>query len=244
MPIDQIQPRSYAGIGESSGSFDAGLRAHMQRVYNYMAGGVGLTGVLAWLAANTPLANIVFAPGLSLVFALSPLAFILALNFGVQRMKSGTVQTLFWLFCASMGLSMAYIFLIYTNASIARAFFITSATFAGMSLWGYTTKRDLSAFGSFLMMGLMGLVIASLFNLGIMLFTGQASSMLHWMISVIGVLIFTGLTAWETQQIKQTYAQSWGSEANSKLAVMSALSLYLNFVNAFQFMLRLIGDRR
>lgn len=231
-----------SSAGQSVG-FDAGLRAHMLRVYNYMAGGVALTGALAWLAVHTPLASIVFAPGLSLLFMIAPLAFMLVLSFGINRLSVGTTQLLFWLFCASMGVSMASIFLIYTESSIARAFFITAATFGAMSLWGYTTKRDLSGFGSFMMMGVIGIALASLVNLGLALF-GTPSSMLNWVTSVIGVLVFTGLTAWDTQRIKQTYADGYGLEAGSKLAVMSALSLYLNFINAFTFLLRLIGDRR
>lgn len=229
--------------GTQSISFDAGLRAHMLRVYNYMTGGVALTGVLAWLSVHTPLANIVFSPGASLIFMLAPLAFMLVLSFGINKLSGGTAKALFWAFCASMGVSMASIFLVYTDSSIARAFFITAATFGAMSLWGYTTKSDLSRFGSFMMMGVIGIMLASLVNLGLALF-GTPSSMLNWVTSVIGVIVFTGLTAWDTQRIKQTYADGYGVEANDKLAVMSALSLYLNFINAFTFLLRLIGDRR
>lgn len=243
MSTNQFPTSSFAGAGLDQAGFDAGLRAHMLRVYNLMASGIALTGVIAWLSVHTPLAQIVFAPGAQLIFMLSPLAFILALNFGVNRMAAGTVQLIFWLFCASMGASMAGIFLIYTDTSIARAFFVTAATFAGMSLWGYTTKRDLSGMGSFLMMGLLGVVIASLFSAGMALF-GNASPMLDWVISVIGVLVFTGLTAWDTQRIKQTYAEGYGVEAGTKLATMSALNLYLNFINAFMFLLRLTGSRR
>ena len=243
MPMNQFGSSSYTAAGVDRAGFDVGLRAHMLRVYNYMAGGIGLTGLVAWLSVNTPLANIVFAPGVHMVFMLSPLAFILALNFGINRMASGTVQALFWGFCACMGVSMAMLFLIYTDASIARAFFITAATFAGMSLWGYTTKRDLSGMGAFLMMGVMGILIASLVNVAMSMF-GHGSFMLYWMTSVVGVVVFTGLTAWDTQRIKQTYADGYGVEANTKLAVMSALSLYLNFINAFQFLLNLTGSRR
>jgi uncharacterized protein len=229
--------------GVQTTSFDVGLRQHMLRVYNYMGGGIAVTGLLAWLAANTPLANLVFAPGVNLLFMLAPLGFMLALSFGINRLSAGTAQLLFWLFCSSMGISMASIFLVYTNESIARAFFITAATFGAMSLWGYTTKRDLSGFGSFMMMGVIGIMLASLVNLGLSLF-GMPSSGLSWLTSVIGVVVFTGLTAWDTQRIKQTYADGYGLESNNKLAVMSALNLYLNFINAFTFLLRLIGDRR
>lgn len=238
-----IRDTSFLSSAGQSVGFEAGLRAHMLRVYNYMTGGVALTGALAWLSVNTPLAQIVFAPGVSLLFMIAPLAFMLVLSFGINRLSTGTTQLLFWLFCASMGVSMASIFLVYTESSIARAFFITAATFGTMSLWGYTTKRDLSGFGSFMMMGVIGIALASLVNLGLALF-GTPSSMLNWVTSVIGVVVFTGLTAWDTQRIKQTYADGYGLEATTKLAVMSALSLYLNFINAFTFLLRLIGDRR
>ncbi len=231
---------SSAGQGVS---FDAGLRNHMQRVYNYMAGGVAITGALAYAATHTALASIVFAPGLNLLFMLAPLAFILVLSFGINRLSAGTTQLLFWLYCASMGVSMGAIFLMYTDTSIARAFFITAATFGAMSLWGYTTKRDLSGFGSFMMMGVIGIALASLVNLGLAIFS-VPSPMLSWVTSIVGVVVFTGLTAWDTQAIKQSYADGYGLEANSKLAVMSALQLYLNFINAFTFLLRLIGDRR
>ena len=234
---------SFLGSGVQGVSFDAGLRAHMLRIYNYMMGGVALTGALAWATVNTGLARIVFAPGISLLFMLAPLAFMLAMNFGVQRMRAGTIQLLFWLFCASMGISLSAIFLVYTETSIARAFFVTAATFGAMSLWGYTTKRDLTAFGSFMMMGVIGICLASLVNLGLALF-GVPSPMLSWVTSVIGVVVFTGLTAWDTQRIKQTYAEGYGLEAGSKLVVMNALTLYLNFINAFTFLLRLVGDRR
>lgn len=238
-----IRDTSFLSSAGQSVGFDAGLRAHMLRVYNYMAGGVALTGALAWASVNTGLAHVVFAPGISLLFMLAPLAFMLVLSFGINRLSVGTAQLLFWLFCASMGISMGAIFLVYTESSIARAFFVTASTFGAMSLWGYTTKRDLSGFGSFMMMGVIGIALASLVNLGLALF-GTPSSMLNWVTSVIGVVVFTGLTAWDTQRIKQTYSDGYGLEANSKLAVMSALSLYLNFVNAFTSLLRIIGDRR
>jgi len=239
----QFRDTSFISSRAQGISFEAGLRAHMLRVYNYMTGGVALTGLLAWLVANTSLAAVVFAPGVSLLVMLAPLAFMLVMSFGINRLSAKTVQLLFWLFCGSMGLSLASIFMVYTNTSIARAFFVTAATFATMSLWGYTTKRDLSGFGSFMMMGVIGIMLASLVNLVLSLM-GQPSSMLSWLTSVIGVVVFTGLTAWDTQRIKQTYADGYGVEEGSKLAVMSALNLYLNFINAFTFLLRLIGDRR
>lgn len=240
----QLRDTSFLSGTASGVGFEAGLRNHMLRIYNYMAGGVALTGALAWASVNTGLSQIVFSGrGASLLFMLAPLAFMLVLNFGINRLSAGTARILFWAFCASMGVSMAGIFMIYTDTSIARAFFATAATFGAMSLWGYTTRKDLTGFGSFLMMGVIGIMLASLVNLGLALF-GQPSSMLNWMTSVLGVLVFTGLTAWDTQNIKQSYADDYGIEANSKLAVMGALRLYLNFINAFMFLLRLIGDRR
>jgi FtsH-binding integral membrane protein len=219
-------------------SYDMGLRAHMQRVFGYMAGGLALTGLIAFLVGTTALAPLVFGTPLRWVAMLAPLAFIFFMNLRAQNLSLGTLQTLFWLFCGSMGLSMGTIFAVYTGVSIAQAFFVTAATFGGMALWGATTKRDLTGFGAFLLMGVMGLIIASVVNL----FLG--SPMVHWVMSVIGVVVFTGLTAYDVQNIQRTYAEGWGAEANGKLAVFSALNLYLNFINAFQFMLSLMGDRR
>jgi FtsH-binding integral membrane protein len=219
-------------------TFDAGLRAHMQRVFAYMGGGLAITGLLAWVVAHTVLAQIIFGSPLRWIVMLAPLAFVLVMNFRMQTISASGLKTLFWLFCATMGLSMGAIFLVFTDASIARAFFITAATFGAMSLWGYTTKSDLTGMGSFLLMGMIGLMIALVVNIFLM------SSMLQWMVSIAGVVIFTGLTAWDTQRIKQAYAESYGSEANDKLAVFGALTLYLNFINAFQFMLELTGSRR
>ncbi len=228
-----------AGISTSSAaSYDVGLRTHMQSVYNYMAGGLVLTGLLAWVVANTGLAGLIFGTPLKWLVMLAPLGFVMFMQFKFQTISVGTLRTLFWAFCATMGLSMGAIFLVFTNASIARAFFITAATFGTMSLWGYTTKRDLTGFGSFLMMGVIGLMIAGLVNIFL------ASSMLHWVSSIIGVFIFTGLTAYDTQRIKQTFNDSWGRESNDKLAVFGALSLYMDFINAFQFLLQLTGQRR
>ncbi|MFA4995153.1 MAG: Bax inhibitor-1/YccA family protein [Bdellovibrionales bacterium] len=219
-------------------TLDAGLRAHMQRVFAYMAGGLALTGLLAWIVAHTVLAQFIFGSPLRWIVAIAPLGFVMAMSFKMRTISVSGLKTLFWLFCGTMGLSMGAIFLTFTDASIARAFFITAATFGAMSLWGYTTKADLSRMGAFLLMGVFGILIASLVNLFML------SSMLQWMVSVAGVAIFTGLTAWDVQRIKQTYAESYGEEANDKLAVFNALSLYLNFINAFQFMLSLVGNRR
>jgi uncharacterized protein len=219
-------------------SYDAGLRAHMQRVFNYMGGGLAITGLVAFVVANTPLAAVVFGTPLKWVAIFAPLVFMIYMNVKFMSMSAARAQTLFWLFCGVMGLSMAALFMAFTGASVARAFFITGATFGAMSLWGYTTRADLTGFGSFLMMGLIGLMIAMVVNLF------MASAMIHWVVSVLGVFIFTGLTAYDVQNIKQLYAAGWGTEANNKMAVMSALRLYLNFINAFQFLLSLTGDRR
>ncbi|MDD4615585.1 MAG: Bax inhibitor-1/YccA family protein [Alphaproteobacteria bacterium] len=219
-------------------TFDAGLRAHMQRIFGYMAGGLALSGALAWITANSALAQILFGSPLKWLVMLAPLAFIMVMNFRMNTISLGSLRMMFWAFCGTMGLSMGAIFLIYTDASIARAFFITAATFGAMSLWGYTTKANLAGFGSFLAMGVFGILIASVVNIFLL------SPMMQWMLSVAGVVIFTGLTAWDVQRIKQTYAESYGIETNEKMAVFNALSLYLNFVNAFQFLLTLSGDRR
>jgi FtsH-binding integral membrane protein len=168
----------------------------------------------------------------------SPLAFVLALSFGINKMQASTAQTVFWAFAAVMGLSLANIFLLYTGASITRVFFITAGTFAGMSLYGYTTKRDLTGMGSFLMMGLIGIIIASVVNMFL------ASSALHFVISVVGVLIFVGLTAYDTQKIKSMYLEADVAEVMSKKVIMGALTLYLDFINLFVMLLRLFGDRR
>ncbi len=217
---------------------DEGLRTHMRRIFNYMGGGLAITGLIAYLVANTALAGIIFGTPLKWVAMFAPFVFVLYLNFKMDSISASRAQTLFWLFCGAMGLSMAAIFLVFTGASVARAFFITAATFSAMSLWGYTTKKDLTNFGAFLMMGVFGLFIAMIVNL----FLG--STMLQWIVSVAGVAIFTGLTAYDVQSLKQMYNEGWGSEANHKVAVMGALKLYLNFINAFQFLLMLTGDRR
>ena len=220
--------------------YDAGLRQHMLRVYNYMLLGLVVTGGIAYYTStNIALLQLLFATPLKWVVMLAPLGFVMVLSFGIARLSAGTAQFLFWLFCGVMGLSLATIFLVFTGVSIVRVFFITSAMFAAMSLWGYTTQRDLSSMGSFLIMGLVGIIIASIVNL----FLG--SSALHFAISVIGVLVFTGLTAYDTQRIKELYQTAYGmQESNQKLAVMGALSLYLNFINLFMMLLHLLGSQR
>lgn len=224
--------------GIDSVTYDAGLRSHMQRIFNYMAGGLALTGLLAFLVANTALAGIVFGTPFRWVVMLAPLGFVMYMNIRMQTISASTLQTLFWCFCGAMGLSMGAIFLVFTGASVARAFFITAATFSAMSLWGYTTRRDLTGFGSFLLMGVVGMMIAMLVNI----FLGSTG--LQWIVSILGVAIFTGLTAFDVQRLKQTFSESWGTEANNKIAIFGALSLYMNFINAFQFLLELTGSRR
>jgi len=222
-----------------SAYFDEGLRRHMLRVYNYMGLGLVLTGAVVFLVASTPaIYQPIFGTPLKWVVMLAPLAFVFFFSFRIHAISAGTAQMLFWAFCALMGLSLASVFLVFTGTSIARTFFITAAMFGATSLYGYTTKRDLSKMGSFLFMGLIGIVIASVVNLFI------GSSALQFAISIIGVLVFTGLTAYDTQSIKEQYAESFGQEANSKLAVWGALSLYLNFINLFQLLLSLTGQRK
>ena len=219
---------------------DAGLRRHMLAVYNYMASGVLLTGIVALLFAESGYAaTVLLGPGiLKYVIMLSPLAFVLVLSFGITRLSTGTAQLLFWAFAAVMGLSMASIFLVFTGTSIAQTFFATAAAFAGLSLWGYTTKKDLSALGTFLIMGVVGLLVAMLVNLFLQ------SSAMQLAISAIGVLLFAGLTAYDTQRIKSLYDQVAGTDMAGKAVIMGALSLYLDFVNMFMFLLQFMGDRR
>ncbi len=226
---------------------DQGLRAYMLRVYNYMASGLLLTGAIAYTTANTPaILSLLYAVGpdgvdqptlLAWLAMLSPLAFILVLSFGIHKLKARTAQGLFWLFAAVMGLSLSHIFLVFTGASIARVFFITAGTFGAMSLYGYTTKRDLTGWGSFLFMGLIGVIIAMVVNMFI------ASAALHFAISVIGVLVFVGLTAYDTQKIKNEYNEADSSEIAGKKAIMGALRLYLGFINLFLMLLHLFGGR-
>jgi uncharacterized protein len=218
--------------------FDEGLRQHMLRVYNYMGLGLVMTGLVAFIVGTTPALYVpIFSTPLKWVVMLAPLAFVLFFSFRMQSMSASGAQTLFWAFCAVMGLSLASIFLVFTGTSIARTFFIAAAMFGATSLYGYTTKRDLSQFGSFLIMGLIGVVIASLVNLFL------ASSALQFAISVIGIVIFVGLTAWDTQSIKEEYAENFDAESKQKLAVFGAFSLYLNFINIFQLLLNFTGQR-
>jgi FtsH-binding integral membrane protein len=211
----------------------------MLSVYNYMASGVLLTGIVALLFAQSGLAyQILAGPGLlKYVIMFAPLLFVMTLSFGINRLSTAAAQGLYWVYAAVMGLSLSSIFLVYTNTSIATTFFATAAAFAGLSLYGYTTKRDLSAFGTFLIMGLVGLLVAMLINVFL------HSSAMNLAISFIGVLLFAGLTAYDTQKIKSIYAYVAGTEMVGKSVVMGALTLYLDFVNMFLFLLRFMGNR-
>jgi uncharacterized protein len=217
---------------------DLGLRQYMLQVYNFMAAGLALTGVVAYAAVATSFYQQIAATPLIWLVMLAPLGALLFLSFRVERMSAGAAQATFWTYAALMGLSLAGIFLLYTGTSIARVFFITAGTFAAMSLYGYTTQRDLSQFGSFLFMGLIGIVLASLVNIFI------ASSALQFAISVIGVIVFTGLAAWDTQRVKEVYLESDPRDVLTKKALMGALALYLDFINLFVMLLQLVGQRR
>ncbi|MBX9468884.1 Bax inhibitor-1/YccA family protein [Rhizobium sp. WL3] len=237
--MDPIQNRfGYGAQAQSAALFDEGLRKHMLRVYNYMGLGLVITGIVAFVVSQTPALYVpIFSTPLKWVVMLAPLAFVFFFSFRIHAMSAATAQMAFWAFAAVMGLSLSSVFLVFTGTSIARTFFITATMFGTMSLYGYTTKRDLSKFGSFLVMGLIGVIIASVVNI----FLG--SSALQFAISVIGVVVFVGLTAWDTQNIKEQYAENVDQESQQKLAVFGALSLYLNFVNLFQLLLSLTGQR-
>lgn len=248
-----LEQRQYVTRADArAAELDVGLRQHMLRVYNYMTSGLALTGLVAYVISQmavvtneagqvvglTQLGAALYTTPLAWVVMLSPLAFVLALTFGIRRMSFGTLQIVFWLFATAMGASLSSIFIQFTGESIARVFFITAGTFAAMSLYGYTTKRDLAKFGSFLFMGLIGVILAMIVNLFI------GSSSLQFAISVIGVLVFTGLTAWDTQRIKELYVEGDADETSGKKAVMGAVSLYLNFINLFIMLMHLLGAQR
>ncbi|MFP6759876.1 MAG: Bax inhibitor-1/YccA family protein [Alphaproteobacteria bacterium] len=217
---------------------DEGLRAFMLKIYNYMSLALGVTGAVAMFTASSDtMMQAIFGTPLAYVVMFSPLAFILVLSFGINKLSTGAVQAIFWAFAATMGLSMASIFMVYTDTSIAKVFFITASVFAAMSLYGYTTKRSLAAMGAFMFMGLIGIVIAMVVNLF------MQSSGLEFAISILGVLIFTGLTAWDTQKLKMIYIQSDGTAVTEKTAIYGALTLYLDFINLFYFLLMLLGNR-
>ena len=232
-------------VGVPSAARDAGLRSYMLKVYNYMASGVLLTGVVAMLFANSSLINLVANPAtgqptpLFWVALFAPFAIVLMLSWGINRISAATAQTLFWVYAGLVGVQFSTLFLVYTGVSIAQTFFAVAAGFAGLSLYGYTTKRDLSGMGTFLIMGLFGLIIAMIINLFLQ------SGTMSLVISAIGVLIFAGLTAYDTQKIKSMYfAVAGHGELMAKSAVSGALTLYLDFINMFLFLLRFMGDRR
>lgn len=233
------QPTYSTTSSSDASARDQGLRTFMISIFNRMTAALALSGVTAWFTAAL-LGTALKSGILPIVFALTPLAFVLVLSFGIHRLSYGTANLLFWLFAISMGLSLGSIFVTYTGASIASAFLITSATFASASLIGYTTKRDLTNMGTFLIMGLIGILIASVVNIFL------ASSMLAFVVSVLGVVIFTGLTAYDCQNLKNDYltdGEVYGFDSPEKSALFGALSLYLNFVNIFQMLLSLLGDR-
>jgi FtsH-binding integral membrane protein len=257
--------RNYASpFGRAAGradaaTVDAGLRAYMLRIYNYMTIGLAITGLAAlgvyMLAVAdgssadairigklylTPIGYQIYVGPLKWLFMLAPLGMVFAISAGINKFKPATTQLLFWLFSALMGVSLSSIFLVYTHTSIVRVFFITAASFGALSLYGYATKRDMTGMGSFLLMGLFGIIIASLVNIFI------ASSALQFVVSVIGVLVFAGLTAWDTQRLKNDYIYGYASQGGDvaeRAAISGALSLYLNFINLFTLLLQLLGQR-
>ena len=239
---------NHAGTITDQAAFDVGLRAHMVRVYNYMASGLALSGIVAFgLFASAELASLFFqvqagrVVGLNVlgwVAIFAPLGLLLLVSFRAATMSVGAVQAVDWAVTARMGVSLSLLLFRYTGASVARTFFVTAAAFGALSLYGYTTKRDLTAMGKFLFMGLIGLILAGLVN---MIWT---SGTMSFIISAAGVLIFSGLIAYDTQKIKEQYAEAWGTEMAEKVAIFGALRLYLNFVNLFQFLMMFLGQRR
>jgi FtsH-binding integral membrane protein len=234
---DRSKDKTILGAERRALAYNEGLRAYMLNVYNYMALGLGLTGGVALLIVSSPTLLHAIMP-MMLLFVLAPVALVFFLSFKINTIKYTTAQTLFWLYSALNGVAFSAIFAIYTTDSIARVFFITAGMFAAMSLYGYTTRKDLTAMGSFLFMGLIGLIIASFVNLF------WTSSMLQFMVSVGGVIVFTGLTAYDTQSIKEGYTEGSSVEVAGKRAIFGALRLYLDFINIFLSLLRLMGDRR
>lgn len=234
--------RAVRGGVQSGAMIDEGLRSYMLKVYNLMALGLAITGIAAYatfaLATTSPaFATAIYGSPLRWVVMLAPLALVFFLSFRIDKMSVGAAQTTFWIYAALMGLSLSSIFLVYTGQSIVQTFFITAASFGALSLFGYTTKRDLSAMGSFLMMGLFGLIIASVVNIFL------ASSALAFAVSVIGVLIFAGLTAYDTQKIKEMYYVGDDASVAGRKAIMGALTLYLDFINLFMFLMQFLGNR-
>ncbi len=263
------QPFVGAMTSAEAAAVDAGLRAHMLRIYNYMVLGLVITGVAAFavhalsvtadIAAAakitrddieipyrvaglnmylTPLGYTIFVGPMKWPVILAPLALVFGLSFGIERLRPGVAQLLFWLYAALLGVSLASLFMVYTQTSIVRVFFIAAASFGALSLYGYTTQRDLTSLGSFLVMGLFGVIIAALVNLFL------ASSALQWVISIVGVLVFSGLTAWDTQRLKNEYIYfAMDGAMAQRSAIIGALTLYLDFINLFTLLLQLIGER-
>jgi FtsH-binding integral membrane protein len=248
--LDRDFAAARTGYHDSQLTIDAGLRGYMIRVYNYMTAGVALTGLVAWFTYSaavvdtgaglqlTEFGHAIFASPLMWLFVLAPLGLVMLLSFGINRLSAGTALTVFFVYAALVGLSLASIFLVYTHASITRVFFISAATFGATSLYGYTTQRDLTSVGSFMLMGLIGLIIASVVNIFL------HSTGLDWAISVIGVIVFVGLTAYDTQRIKEMYDVNDDGTISGRKAVMGALRLYLDFINLFLMLLRIFGNRR
>ncbi|HVY00335.1 MAG TPA: Bax inhibitor-1/YccA family protein [Pseudorhodoplanes sp.] len=250
--FDRNYAAARSGYAGQAVQVDAGLRAYMIRVYNYMAAAVALTGVVAWMTFNaavttnaagaitglTAFGQAIFGGPAVIVLLLATLGLVFFISFRIQHLQFGTALGLFMLYAALLGVMLSSVFLAYTGASITRVFFISAAAFGALSLYGYTTQRDLTPFGSFLIMGLFGIIIASLVNIFL------ASSALAFTVSVIGVLVFAGLTAWDTQKIKEMYDVNDDGSVSGRKAVMGALSLYLDFINLFLMLLRLFGDRR
>jgi FtsH-binding integral membrane protein len=238
-----------ATVARTRAAVDEGLRAYMLRVYNYMALGLAITGGAALgtflmavdrsggTAKLTAFGNLIYTSPLKWVVIFGPLAFVLVLSFGIHRLSVAAAQALFWVYAASVGLSLSIIFLVYTGQSIVQVFFVTAASFGALSLYGYTTRRDLSAFGAFMVMGLFGIIIAMLVNVFLQ------STALQFVISVIGVFVFAGLTAWDTQRIKEMYFEGDEELVAGRKAVMGALALYLDFINLFMMLLQLLGRR-
>ena len=239
---------SRTGTAADQAAFDVGLRAHMIRVYNYMASGLALSGIVAFGLFSSPdLAGLFFQiqagrvvglNGLGWVAILAPMGLLLLVSFRAAQMSVGSIQAVYWAVTALMGVSLSLLLFTYTGASVARTFFVTAAAFGALSLYGYTTKRDLTAMGTFLFMGVIGLILASIVNMI------WPSGTMSFVISAAGVLIFSGLIAYDTQKIKDQYADAWGTDTAEKVAIFGALSLYLDFVNLFQFLMMFLGQRR
>jgi len=231
----------------AAADIDIGLRKHMLQIYNYMASGLLLSGIVAIVVANTGLQDVFFQTaangrvgytGLGFVAMLAPIGIILAMSFGAARMSSGTLQGLYWGLVGTMGIGFAVLLKVYTGVSVARVFFISSAAFGALSLYGYTTKKSLSGVGTFLFMGLIGMVIAGVVNIF------MQSSMMSFVISCVGLLVFSGLIAFDTQRLKNEYLEVCGTSLEERSAIMGAVSLYLNFVNLMQILLSFLGDRK